>query len=381
MSDQLGAWTCNTPPQPVTVEIGQPPSGFQILKIHRLPPSESSGETPPRYNLSYGAQAPKVLPMQRLFWVTDLEDPNRGPALHFQTTYDKLVILDSSQFPTGQNNRKREAELPPPPPPPPQDQPPATLTFNALPTNPDAVGHQGGVVQSPSPTTTGLPNKPPGAPPGGFHHRKQALETGDQPWFCYWNQTWIEGFIYVNSGPSINKKGKEPPPETTSPPSQTRLNSREIHPEDPDFAEAHNIYEDAINAHVKRVASASPDPKYSIAPTPSPKPFPYVMKIQERRIPGSAMAVPPYCEKMTIPQDGPPIPINNDDGEPVRINLVENEPSLHDQSTALKSGPSMTPHKRSDISISKPRQFKELFRRQDIPKSCHCLWISPLPPT
>jgi len=85
--------------------------------------------------LTYGMQEPILTFNAPSILVTDNYDPIRGPAYLFQKSYDKLVILPES---TSIARR-------------------------------GAVGSGQGVVQ-----------------------------PGDRPWFCYWNETLLEMFIYSN---------------------------------------------------------------------------------------------------------------------------------------------------------------------------------------
>lgn len=106
-------------------------------------------ETPSVYHsdFNYGAQLPfNITPAQQnLSIMIDKEDPQLGPALFFQTLFNKLVIVEDSQ--NIQSKRAIEAR--------------------------DS-GSNGAGVQSPN---------------GG---------SGAKPWFCWWNQTQIETFIYIN---------------------------------------------------------------------------------------------------------------------------------------------------------------------------------------
>jgi len=85
--------------------------------------------------LTYGMQEPIITFNTPSILVTDNHDPIGGPAYLFQKSYDKLVILPES---TSIARR-------------------------------GAVGSGQGVVQ-----------------------------PGDRPWFCYWNETLLEVFIYSN---------------------------------------------------------------------------------------------------------------------------------------------------------------------------------------
>jgi len=94
--------------------------------------------------------------------VTDLDFKGYGPAWHFATTYDKIVVLTPDEFAAGQSLRKREGERP-------------------------------------------------------FRHRFQ-VQPGDTPWVCTWNGTYIEGYIYVqDNSTAATMTGSLPTPNPTDP--------------------------------------------------------------------------------------------------------------------------------------------------------------------
>lgn len=359
--DQYTAWSCNVPPMSLWGDVAAPPSGYNIMKLYPAPPAPFDGP-PPRFNFTYGAQPPKVAPMQRVFWVQDLNEPGRGPALHFQTTYDKLVILEESEF--GQGKRKRMVS---------QYGTPTDFPYTPL-------GEH-------KPGETPLPPPPRG---GGVRHRNSMLQTGDSPWYCYWNQTFIEGFIYVNqnstsnngrtdsaaatttlsgSAPTFSFSGLSPAP-TATPTSVTNHQARAALSQ--------------LEVHLKRMAAASPSKDYTIPKSSGPpQKFPFVFKLTERRTPGSGQqaGMAPYCQKMFVPPEGPPYPVHDDDGRPTVVHLNENDPSPQDFSTALRKPEKTGAATSSSTSTgAHKREVSQFEKREDPPKGCHCLWISPVGP-
>jgi hypothetical protein len=85
--------------------------------------------------LTYGMQEPIITFHTPSISVTDNQDPGRSPAYFFQQSYDKLVILPEST----------------------------------------SIARRGAV----------------GSGPG-------VVQPGDRPWFCYWDETLLEVFIYAN---------------------------------------------------------------------------------------------------------------------------------------------------------------------------------------
>lgn len=96
--DQFNTWACNTPEQPVILRIDSTPSLDHYMVMWPYMTQSKSEASLPNFRLNYGAQYPEFNAPERLFWVTDLEDPGDRPALHFQTLHDKLVILTDEQF-------------------------------------------------------------------------------------------------------------------------------------------------------------------------------------------------------------------------------------------------------------------------------------------
>lgn len=76
-------------------------------------------------------------------------DEDQGPAFYFSQKYDKIVVLPETAFgpaPTGSPSRVKRAEYQLPP---------------------------------------------------GWNRQKQTINKGERPWMCVWNDTLIEGWIYV----------------------------------------------------------------------------------------------------------------------------------------------------------------------------------------
>ncbi|RHZ74446.1 hypothetical protein CDV55_107526 [Aspergillus turcosus] len=98
-------------------------------------------------SFSYGAQAPILPQTQELTPAYDSGDMALGPALTFFTLFDKLVIVPQGTFSSKDASKRSVSE---------RDV--MAQTF----------------------------------------HRKQAVQVGDRPWFCWWNGTMMEFFLYTN---------------------------------------------------------------------------------------------------------------------------------------------------------------------------------------
>lgn len=156
--DQEEAWTCELPgQQTLCVTIKQGLDGRAFLSTC------NNGA-----QLEYGSQPPFIT-QQTLRIVADLDNTTLGAAWHFQTFYDKLAILPQSYLaqPVGS---KRDV----------------VRTWDWL--------------TQPSKLSKRTSKTPMGA-----------ISVGEEAWFCHWDDTFIEGFIYA----SVSNPGP-PPPSTYS---------------------------------------------------------------------------------------------------------------------------------------------------------------------
>ena len=145
-ANQVSAWSCSVPPIPIQMTVC-PQNSSMPQALASLDPIQGSQGA-----YQYGVQPPS-LPMQPLSLVMDQDQPTSfGPAYHFQTSYNKVVILSTNDFAAGMGLRRR-----------------------------------GGFG-------------PPGS--GGPGSRFQ-VQPGDAFWYCSWNETMIEGYIYVQDNSSL----------------------------------------------------------------------------------------------------------------------------------------------------------------------------------
>ncbi|GAM91472.1 hypothetical protein ANO11243_095230 [Dothideomycetidae sp. 11243] len=226
-SGQDSAWECG---------ISSP--GAMALSITNL--NNGKGQMAAVYQaanatIGYGTEIPITSPAN-LVVVTDPDRPTMGPAFQFQIPYTKVVVaLPGSLEPAYIN------------------------------------------------MTTGQPAPAPSSATGPSitqHFWMPLTQPGDQPWFCYWNNTMLEGFIYAHDNSTSWFDSS-----TVCPPSQW----------------SHNAW----------------------AQLPF---FPLVVKVVERRQPGDTSQ--PFCQKMLIGADGTPSPILNPSGQPYQTQIQVTSPSL-----------------------------------------------------
>ncbi|KAF9889975.1 hypothetical protein FE257_006849 [Aspergillus nanangensis] len=134
--DYTASWTCMTQGKiPISV------SGTQEQPNISFPEMPSS-------EFTYGAQVPVFpSPTQSLSLMMDSSDMSLGPALTFFSLFDKLVIVPQDTFPSEAATKRSVDE--------------DDVILNSF-------------------------------------QRKQAARVGDKPWFCWWNSTVMEFFVYLN---------------------------------------------------------------------------------------------------------------------------------------------------------------------------------------
>ncbi|KAJ5644877.1 hypothetical protein N7507_010888 [Penicillium longicatenatum] len=132
-------WSCLEEPKDFEVYVGSSDGQQSIVFANDVATATST--------FSYGAQQPILpTPTQNLSLVMDTSDTDLGPALFFWSYIDKLVILPESALDSSSAS-KRDI--------------PAELLSN-------------------------------------YMERKMVVQSGEKPWFCWWNQTVMEFFLYVN---------------------------------------------------------------------------------------------------------------------------------------------------------------------------------------
>ncbi|TVY67467.1 hypothetical protein LSUE1_G008786 [Lachnellula suecica] len=286
---QSNAWSCSIPQSPTPLEIVVTPIPGSSNPLNSNEVLLTTNNTMTAF--TYGAQPPIINYQQVLKLVTDSEEPQNGPAWWFQVPYNKLVVL-------------RETDL--------------TATSSKR----DIEERQGGGSGNWHDT--------------GDFMRKGVAQPGDKPWFCYWNGTLLETFIYVN--------------QTSAAGSQQSSASAMS-------ATASTTSKSATGTYSSSVPTSStqgPGFQYSGASqfTPQPPAYPKVVKLEERRIPQGTQSIAPYCVQHTVNSDGTTSPLMNSTGQPVTISLNETEPASYT---------------RRDLP------GRNLFDRQAVDK-CGCTW-------
>lgn len=247
--------------------------------------------------LRYGAQPPVLNEPYDLVVMLDRADMNRGPAFFFQQYYDKLVIVPERRIGSGASKRSAR-------------------------------------------------DGPELEERGGWYHGDVA-QAGDRPWFCFWNNTLLEGFIYVTQNSSSNclNSSSTSVTSTSFPTSTMPLSSSPMNPWPP----------------VPTMSAAAG--KREI-PSSVPPPYPKVVKIEERR--QAEHAVEPYCQQMQVLYDGSVGQVTTPSGDLVIVRLNEIEPG---QQKAVRGS-------RQRRSWWEDSSGASLQKKDSLAGSCHCVWVS-----
>lgn len=268
---------------PLQVIVNSTSDGYQASLQRWLAPDGS---------IQYGLQTPTVdsSPLQL---VSDLDFRGYGPAWHFSSLYDKVVVLPPDEFSAGQSKKKARGETGP-----------------------------------------------------SFRHRFQ-VQPGDNPWYCIWNSTYIEGYLYVTDNSTAANMSNTPPSSTgNAPGTPTNATPTAATTQLPDRRSTHRR-DDATRFRF-------------------PFPYPRIIKIEERRLPN---APKPYCQKMQLLDNGQIAPASDSNGKSIIVNLQESDPKLEDFFVSLS--PQST-----DLPTTASMQVRRAAgKRADPANACHCQWM------
>jgi hypothetical protein len=285
-SQQRSAWSCSISPliMPYQIKVS-PIGGSNILSNNEI--SLSMGNTS-LTSMPYGAQPPTLNRPQVLNLALDKYSISRGPAWYFETLlYDKIVVVPEGQLIAPSPGTKREAQQ-------------LRRDYKR--------GNQ----------------------------RKDVPQPGEMPWFCYWNSTLLEAFIYVNDSSTA----------ACAQPSSTVLPG-------------------ASTTSAGSPSQATSGSGTSFAqPAPFMPCYPNIVKIEERRISSEDGNPPPYCVQQYITGDGQARPFVDAKGHTVTIHLNETEP------------PIPPPLARRSPSLDGLPGYDSKLEERAATTSCGCAWMS-----
>lgn len=327
LQEQRRAWSCSLNPDTfmVQVDFNMNNSGLPFVTLENY------------YKQSlpqYGAQPPQVYE-QTLKLATDLNNPDWGLAYQFQILYDKLVVVDSSYLtPPGSSDKRG-------------------LKDYSLP----------------------------------MYTRKQVAPS-DQPWFCFWNSTLLEGFIYVEND-TVAAVAAAAASSSQAAMSQTAALYGSTALPTPTSTSTSSVVESKYDYTVPYMtpeqwtsAQATPTSMVKHArpwATPAPSQlgtaylrdhtlvvgerrdvssdtcYPKRIKMEERRL--SQDNPVSYCQQMYMNEQGQMVPLLDDDNMPVTIDLTEMDATVEaSQSNA----------KREELGMAIKRALPSA--------GCYCQW-------
>lgn len=285
----------------------------------------------------YGVQPPDLgtRPMQL---VLDMDLQKYGPAYHFSTSYDKLVILSDEEI--------------------------------MFPDSASPIMLKRGAEEAPR-----------------YKHRFQ-VRPGDFPWFCWFNETYIEGYVYVENNSTAasfsNFQTSEPTPTPTA--SGTATTPVETGAEFDNSDSRSSTFDESLTSEPTATPTAmaidrrdSESDKEKEKSTRLP-PYPRVVKIEERRLPDTPT---PYCQRMHLLENGVLSPYYSPGGGLDIRFLGEVSPSLAEfhKSDDIEDGDKdeMTSPEKDTRNAALARAVKRraarLAARGDPPEACHCQWM------
>ena len=298
-SEQRNTWACVNGAN-VNLELTSSNGHYQAQLVTK---------TPSQAPIHYGAQPPQLSQAADLILMHDKEDWNRGPAYFFQELYDKVVVVRELEFTSDKDKR--------------------WLLGSSGVLRPDTLG----------PRDSGDLDDSPVAVPA------------DKPWFCFWNNTVMEGFIYI-TGPANSS--------TSSQSAESAAVS------DQSSSASTIILSPALSNGATAVAAPSAAPSLHNRQAMD-SPFSKVLKLEERRGPQRQQ---PYCQQMQIMNDGTASPITiPPSGSFNTVNLDEDEPV---QQNRLSRPSSLPSQERRRSTVERRRGVGGAF----LASACQCQWLN-----
>ncbi|OBT69473.1 hypothetical protein VE03_01048 [Pseudogymnoascus sp. 23342-1-I1] len=297
-SAQVPAWSCDMPPASLQVTINTlgneaPKTGNHAFSL-KLPDGAAA------QGFSYGTQPPVFRPKNVMTLVSDFDDPHLGPAWFFQVNYDKIVILPQEVLTAPAARVRRGEEV--------VDYTTATTdTAAAPPTSTSSTTSPTSTASAPATNNLNGGSSSSGGwvPPPITYPRHNVVLAGSTPWFCYWNGTLLETFVYPGATSDASVKwdasyGTASSSSSASPTTATGHGKR--------------------SATGTAAAAATETSSGTAGLLP---PYPKVVKIEERRMPRGDYDQP-YCVQMRISGDGgSAVPVRGADGGAVIVTLDE----------------------------------------------------------
>ncbi|CAF9934668.1 hypothetical protein IMSHALPRED_009796 [Imshaugia aleurites] len=274
-----------------------------------------AGSNPPQISLSYatpsdgyiryGAQPPQLNQPANLMLMDDKDDFNKGPGYVFQQQYDKIVIIHegdlSGEIPSSKRSLLKR-----------------WFYDKGLENRRSLIGRQADDEWT----------------------SDSIAQPTDRPWFCHWNHTILEGFIFITQAASASASASGASPSA---------------------------------AATSSGSSSFPGSRFKRQNPPGLLSYPKSVKIEERR---PLNPVQPYCEQMQILNTWQPVPVFiPDTGQvnTVHLSEIESQSIIQNQAMpGMNGGASLPPPAASPSGFPQKRANMATAP----PSSCQCEWMT-----
>ena len=296
--DESCAWDCATGAD-LNMIVTMAASNVPAVSLNYLTPSDGL--------IYYGSQPPQLNQPAPLVLMNDKDDAGKGPAYVFQQPYDKLVIVHEGDLPGGVQSSKRSFIK--------------RWLYGDGPESLRSLTRRQENDENDEWTSQSI------------------VKPGDKPWFCYWNNTILEGFIFVTQDANASASASDASPSAAATSSGTN-------PID--------------GSRLKRHGPASPS-------------YPKSVKIEERR---PLKPSQPYCQQMQILNTLQPGALLNPDTHSVNTVYLNETGSQSLVQNEAMPGMAGIPHFAVPASPTNiPTKRGAMHKRTTSPSTCQCKWM------
>lgn len=284
------AWACSDEAT-LALDVVANDGGYQVA---------ASNQAAPDSPVRYGPQPPQLSGPASLMLMNDRDDWNKGPAYFFQRKFDKVVVVREDRLHGPASTQKRWW---------------------------DVYSHNGPITPIAERTDS---------------EDDELVNPTDRPWYCFWNATILEGFLYINQSVTEDSDSSMDDSEPSTSPGVDSA-----YPSIPSNLAAPSS---AYPSSVMRKRSQVDPPNYS-----------KVVKIEERRQPDVSK---PYCQQFQMLANGALGSLTYPNSQNlIKIMLDEDEPTQQKSVQSRKRALSTDQNKRAK-------------REQDSSgQGCQCQWV------
>ena len=295
----------------------------------------------PEARVQYGAQPPQLDHQYPLVLMENRDEPTKGPAYIFGQLYNKTVILKEGDIPGGYLSPKR-----------------SLLERWSL---------NEGVIDK----STRLHERD-----GSTWGSDSIVQPSDKPWYCFWNGTILEGFIFLTQNASSSASESTTSPYAAATSSYAAATSSYAAATS-SYAAAISPYAAATSPYAVATSEAYPQPMHGPPgkrqASPNLHQYPKMIKIQERR--PQYNCIQPYCQQMQILDNGQPGPLRSQTtNELIIVNLTESEPPFQHQEQVVSGDESGPPGPWDSAPTTGGQPRRRSHTKRQYHNSCQCEW-------